>query len=168
MPYKDKEQARVAARRFYQLHKGDLLYKERQRRRNQRRKGDPLFMERQRLRCKRRYDAQQVHNRLLKIEVLTHYGNGKCACVQCGYDNDMALSIDHIEGDGATHRRVTHTTAGGYKLYRWLKRHDYLGGFQTLCINCQWIKRQANNEYSWKQPGNPITSNQLSLLKGKG
>lgn len=73
----------------------------------------------------------------LKIKVLTHYGNGKCTCVICGFDDLRALSIDHIDGGGGEHRRKM-----GYStIYRWLVVNDYPEGYQTLCMNCQFIKR---------------------------
>jgi hypothetical protein len=34
-----------------------------------------------------------------KIEVLTYYGNGICACVACGESRPACLTIDHIKGD---------------------------------------------------------------------
>jgi hypothetical protein len=81
----------------------------------------------------------------IKAEVLTYYGNGKCACVRCGYDDIRALSIDHINGDGAEHRRrVIGMT--GRKMYTWLKRNNYPSGYQCLCLNCQFLKAIENKE----------------------
>lgn len=73
----------------------------------------------------------------LKIKVLTHYGHGKCTCIICGFDDIRALSIDHIQGGGNEHRRkLTYSN-----IYKWLVENDYPEGFQTLCMNCQFIKR---------------------------
>jgi len=80
-----------------------------------------------------------------KTEVLTHYGNGKCVCVMCGYDNIGALSIDHINGNGCEHRREI-GKGGGINFYKWLKDNNLPEGFQTLCMNCQFLKRIANKE----------------------
>jgi len=82
-----------------------------------------------------------------KVEVQTHYGNGKLACVVCGEDRPDCLSIDHIEGGGNRQRtelklRTTHS------FYRWLQKNGYPEGYQTLCMNCQFIKRFANGEHS--------------------
>lgn len=79
----------------------------------------------------------------LKVEILTHYGNGRCSCVKCGYNNILALSIDHINGDGKQHRQMKGV---GSKFYRWLKNNNFPMGFQTLCMNCQRIKMIENNE----------------------
>lgn len=85
---------------------------------------------------------------LLKEEVLTHYGNGKCACVQCGFADIRALSIDHIKGNGKEHRKQKATTRqGGISFYRWLRKNEYPPEYQTLCMNCQFIKRIENREY---------------------
>ena len=73
-----------------------------------------------------------------KIRVLTHYGGGKLACVQCGFSDIRALSIDHIAGEGYRDRRGN--------LYCRLIRQNFPPGYQTLCMNCQLIKRFENNE----------------------
>ena len=31
--------------------------------------------------------------------------------------------------------------------YLWLKRNNFPEGFQTLCMNCQWLKKEENREY---------------------
>jgi hypothetical protein len=85
-----------------------------------------------------------------KIDALTHYGNGKCACVRCGYDDIRALSIDHINGGGAKHRREINN-GGGSRIYNWLIKNEYPNGFQTLCLNCQFLKREENKELDGKQ-----------------
>lgn len=79
----------------------------------------------------------------LKKRVLSHYGNEKLACIYCGFDNMDALSIDHIHGGGAKHRRSL--GRAGRDFYLWLERNNYPEGFQTLCMNCQFIKRFAND-----------------------
>ena len=76
---------------------------------------------------------------IIKETVLTHYGNGKCACVKCGYSDIRALSIDHVNGGGCEERRLTHRA--GNTFYRWLVTNEFPMGYQTLCMNCQWIKR---------------------------
>ena len=77
----------------------------------------------------------------LKEFVLTHYGNDKLACVHCGESRLACLSIDHIKGRGKEHRRMV-----GSHMYLWLKSNDFPEGYQTLCMNCQFIKREENKE----------------------
>lgn len=79
-----------------------------------------------------------------KINVLTHYGGGKCACVRCGYSDLRALTIDHINSRGNEHRRKIRT----WNFHYWLKTNNYPLGYQTLCMNCQFIKKAENYEYS--------------------
>ena len=91
--------------------------------------------------------AKQSELRLeYKTIVLTHYGNGKLACVKCGFSDVRALSIDHISGDGYQ-QRLNNRKFIGDSIYRWLRKHNYPEGYQTLCMNCQWIKRVDNYEH---------------------
>jgi len=76
-----------------------------------------------------------------KLDILSHYSNGSTKCAYCGFDDIRALSIDHIDGGGAPHRKMT-----GNDIYGWLKRNGYPEGYQVLCMNCQLIKRQVNRE----------------------
>ncbi len=89
---------------------------------------------------------QRDRNQNFKVEVLTHYGNGKCACVKCGESRVACLSIDHIEGGGNKQRvgRLRASTA----FYRWLKREGYPEGYQTLCMNDQFVKRFEREEHN--------------------
>lgn len=78
---------------------------------------------------------------VIKLQVLTHYGNGKCMCVLCGYDKDLrALSIDHIGGHGTAHRKSLRNS-GGAQFYYWLISQGYPEGYRTLCMNCQFITK---------------------------
>lgn len=83
----------------------------------------------------------------IKRQVLTHYGGGKCACFQCGFGDIRALSIDHIDGRGSQHRKEKGVGSGG-SFYRWLVKNDLPGGYQTLCMNCQFVKREERWEYN--------------------
>lgn len=83
-------------------------------------------------------DKQRIKRLEIKSSILTHYGNGKLACVKCGFRDIRALSIDHIDGGGGEHRRVL--KRGGLSFYKWLRDNNYPDGFQTLCMNCQMIK----------------------------
>ena len=80
-----------------------------------------------------------------KIEVLTHYSNGKLSCVRCGFADLRALSIDHINGNGTAHRMILGKLVGA-NFYKWLKNNDYPEDYQTLCMNCQFIKKDEMRE----------------------
>lgn len=83
-------------------------------------------------------------NAKTKELVFMHYGNGKIACQNCGFDDIRALSIDHLNGGGRQHRKQI--GGGGQKTYNWLKKNNYPAGYQILCMNCQFIKRHTNSE----------------------
>jgi len=63
------------------------------------------------------------------------YGGFKCAC--CSEMEPMFLSIDHIDNDGAAHRKAI---GGMSTFYQWLRQNKYPPGFQVLCRNCNWGK----------------------------
>lgn len=82
----------------------------------------------------------------IKIEVLSHYSpHGIPECCNPFGEHDKpyttldALSIDHINNNGAEHRKEI--SKGNTNIYSWLKKNNFPEGFQTLCMNCQFIKR---------------------------
>jgi hypothetical protein len=80
------------------------------------------------------------HHLKHKNAVLDHYGR---QCRRCGFTDLRALSVDHIAGNGAQHRREI---GGGNNICRWLVANMFPSGFQILCMNCQMIKRAENGE----------------------
>lgn len=74
----------------------------------------------------------------VKETVYLAYGGYRCNC--CGETERTFLSIDHINNDGASHRR-DHGHVTGEVMHRWLIRNNFPSGFQVLCMNCQWGKR---------------------------
>lgn len=92
-------------------------------------------------------EKQREYKRKLKMTVLVAYGGERpaCACPGCTESNIEFLTIDHIEGNGAEHRRslVNHRfTKGGKEasssanIYRWLVKNNFPPGFRVLCFNC--------------------------------
>lgn len=74
-------------------------------------------------------------NRDLKIEVFEAYGGAKCNC--CGEIIEQFLTIDHVNNDGAEHRKQV----GRSNVLSWLKKNNYPEGFQVLCFNCNMGKQ---------------------------
>jgi len=73
----------------------------------------------------------------LRAETLDAYGN-RCNC--CGESTPEFLSVDHINNDGAAHRREA-KLSGGSRFYEWLKKHGFpKDRFQLLCYNCNFAK----------------------------
>ena len=69
-------------------------------------------------------------------------------CTKCGFDDHRALCIDHIKGDGKTHRYGSGTRITGANLYRMLlaSPEEIEGRFQLLCCNCNQIKKLTCGE----------------------
>lgn len=82
--------------------------------------------------------AQKATRDRVRDAVYRGYGGYECRC--CGEKEPKFLSVDHVENDGAKHRRENKLQTGE-QLYRWLLRKGLPSGFQILCMNCQWGKR---------------------------
>jgi hypothetical protein len=84
----------------------------------------------------------------LKLDVFEHYAvDGKIKCGRCGFEDIRALTIDHIENNGADERRrlFGHRMCAGTTFYRWLRKNDYpKNGYQILCFNCNIIKKHEH------------------------
>jgi len=77
---------------------------------------------------------QREIDRRYKLAAYSAYGGMICAC--CGETMEAFLSIDHINNDGAEHRKGVNRR----NLYKWLKANNYPPGFQILCMNCNFGK----------------------------
>ena|SRR5208337_2775928 len=78
--------------------------------------------------------AKEKHLREKRI-VVDHYG-GCCTC--CDELELVFLQIDHIENDGAAHRKACKVT--GSSIIWWLIKNNFPPGFQILCANCHQAK----------------------------
>ncbi len=109
------------------------------------------FQKQYRATHKAKYIGLKVgYHQRLKTDVLTHYGLGQLKCVRCGEERIVCLSIDHINGSGAEHRREIGVKTSR-RFYQWLRSNNYPEGYQTLCMNCQFVKRAENKECHGKQ-----------------
>lgn len=86
-------------------------------------------------------ESRKRYRQRQKQRCMEHYASPP-KCQKCGFSDIRALSIDHINGGGRAHRQSVK------KIYRWLIRNNFPEGFQVLCMNCQFIKREENQEYS--------------------
>lgn len=69
------------------------------------------------------------HYQELRKKIINGYG-GKCEC--CGERTEEFLTIDHISGNGAKHRKNINGS-----LYLFLKNKNFpRNGFRLLCYNC--------------------------------
>jgi hypothetical protein len=74
--------------------------------------------------------SQRTRQRL-RLNILQHYGGLKPVCACCGEDHIEFLSVDHIKGGGAKHKKLL-----GAGFYDWLKKNNYPPGYRILCHNC--------------------------------
>jgi hypothetical protein len=72
--------------------------------------------------------------RRLRDAAFEAYGGPICIC--CGETERMFLTLDHVNNDGAEHRRQIQSGNESKNLYTWLKKHGYPSGFQVMCQNC--------------------------------
>lgn len=71
-----------------------------------------------------------------RLAVLSYYSNGALCCACCKVKNIEFLAIDHINGNGNTHRKEVKKTGGTF--FRWLIKNNYPEGFRVLCHNCNF------------------------------
>jgi len=88
--------------------------------------------------AKKHYARTRRRYAEIKDEVFIAYGGYQCVC--CGEKEKAFLTIDHINGGGHKHRKEI----GFGRVYYWLRDNGYPEGFQVLCMNCQWGKKNCN------------------------
>lgn len=87
--------------------------------------------------CADRHNRKKaIKYQTIKDAVFEAYGGYICSC--CGEDIKAFLSIDHIDGGGKKHREDIKVD-----FYSWLKRNNYPSGYQVLCMNCQFGRKNC-------------------------
>lgn len=74
----------------------------------------------------------------IKNAVFAAYGGYICAC--CKETTQKFLTIDHVNNDGAKHRKEI-GYRGGIGIYLWIYKNAFPPGFQVLCFNCNHGKQ---------------------------
>lgn len=93
-----------------------------------------------------RYNQAKSEYRFkLKLAAIKHYSQGTMACASCGYSASIdALCLDHINDDGAAHRKELGVAQRGGRagttMYERLKALGWMPGLQVLCANCNTVK----------------------------
>lgn len=90
-----------------------------------------------RKRCQSCLDRIKEKRQQDKNEVFNYYGK---ICICCGESHMSFLILDHINNDGAKHRREIRCPSGS-PFYAWIIRKNFPKGFQTLCYNCNASKQ---------------------------
>lgn len=98
----------------------------------------------------REYRKKNAHKirawkKKVKVDVLTHYSDGELKCACCGEEEIGFLSLDHIDDNGAEHRKELGRgrRGGGYTFYASLRKNNYPKEYrlQVLCYNCNCAKQ---------------------------
>ena len=78
------------------------------------------------------------HRQKIRDIVIAHYGGDSPHCMCCGETTLQFLTVHHINGDGAAHRR----SIGNSGLYEWIIKHNYPTGLELQCWNCNLASYQ--------------------------
>ena len=154
MPYKTAEEKKAYNRAYYEKNKEKMLAAAKKRR-DENPERTKLEKKLERIRNRETYAKNvkiyytrnkkkllaesSVRNKKLRKKykkmIVRHYTNGKNCCVCCGEDTFEFLSIDHINNDGAEHRRKI-----GTNILADIIHNDFPDGYQILCYNCNFAK----------------------------
>lgn len=85
--------------------------------------------------CDYHMDKCQERKRKLRLICIEAYG-GACRC--CGEKMIEFLQFDHVNDDGAEHRKKVKPGS----ICRWLIDNGFPDGIQLLCANCNYAKAQ--------------------------
>lgn len=83
-------------------------------------------------------EQKKVETKKIRDEVFSAYGGYRCQCPGCDATEPDFMQIDHVNNDGAEHRKSLPGLGAG--LYRWLKNNNYPPGFTVLCASCNHSK----------------------------
>ena len=84
---------------------------------------------------------QKVANNERRRKCLVHYSENPPKCYCCGEMTLEFLTIDHINNDGAEHRRqLTKSKVRGGNIYGWIIKNNFPKIFKVLCYNCNCAK----------------------------
>lgn len=99
----------------------------------------------------------------LKAEVIAFYSHGTNVCACCGESQLSMLTANHIDEDGAKHRREIGRTSG-HQFYLWLRQQRYpYGQVDVLCLNCNMAKTNNGGRCPHLSPA-PELPGQLALF----
>lgn len=88
------------------------------------------------------YQRQKIEYLKKRREMLDLLG-GKC--IRCGFEDERALQIDHINGGGIKERKNFNTKDFHRLVLKSIKNKE--NKYQLLCANCNWIKRHEREEW---------------------
>ena len=90
---------------------------------------------------KKRDEVKRSHKRsVMKRAVIRHYSNNTMSCICCGEDQYDFLCVDHINSNGAEHRKKE---PNAVNIHQYLYNRNYPLGFQILCFNCNMSRNKS-------------------------
>lgn len=150
MPYKDKENKKERNKIYWEQNKEKLSQKRKEWYINlipeEKRKfldktnlTNKKWMESPENKLKHREHQKKANNKR-RLLVLNAYSNNDIKCACCGENEINFMALDHINNDGAKHRKEMNNGKGGSQIYQWIINNNYPTGFQVLCHNCNLAK----------------------------
>jgi len=103
--------------------------------------------DKEREKCKRWRLNHPDYKQKLRLKVLIHYSGTPphCQCPKCNEREIKFLTIDHINNNGAEHRKTLNLKSrSSGDIYHWLIKNNFPEGFQVLCYNCNCGKARNN------------------------
>lgn len=80
---------------------------------------------------------KKIKRQEIRQTIFNHYGQ-KCNCTcGCNTTNPRHLTLDHVENNGAEHRKEVGKSEF---FYRWVIRNNFPEDLQILCFNCNCAK----------------------------
>lgn len=130
------ERLRIYNRNYYKSHKEYFRLKSQRYTKENRKILTLKVKERHKLNPKRARDSDVRRMKKLKESIFNLLGD-RCVC--CGENERSFLTVDHINHDGAEHRRLV---GGGRKIYQdILKQGCPKDKYRIFCMNCNWATR---------------------------
>ena len=116
--YRNKDKVKARTKKYYKENKSKILTQK-----------------------ERISNYSKKYSQKLKYEIIEYYSYGSIECKCCREKEYDFLTLDHINGGGAKHRREVGV---GIAYWLWLKRNNFPNGYQVLCMNCN-LGRQKHN-----------------------
>ena len=155
----DTEKQREHKRKYRNSPRGKAKASERQRSEKKRNADRERYLKSKATKASKRRSQRKIYQKQREI-ILEHYGK---VCALCGFADQRALSIDHIEGGGNKHRKTIRSSSGS-PFYSWLIKNGFPVGFRTLCMNCQFIQYHENRKKQNNQK-KTVVEEQLMLFE---
>ena len=150
-PERYREKRRAISKRYYQKNRGKIYaysqaWKKRNPEREKRTRRKLYLKHREKRRaygkywnaknCDRLRQKNKEYGQKARDQAFQAYGGPICKC--CGEVEVRFLSLDHVNNDGAEHRRKDYSSGKG--LHYWVRKMGYPSGFQVLCMQCNFAK----------------------------